>query len=339
VASPAGEREHDVTEPNDLPAGINGSTVMHLPVKPAMAGLYLGNVVVPGRFEPHRVQGFAGRAEDTAGFTTAQLVRDYGLDKIPGWGATSAVYYLKFYACHTFAFRTSFGSNTREVAADLGVARVYPPPFLGTGYFPGEDHPLPEYVLRLIELPFGAELWVRDAAETERRLGRYLGRTVGWERNPEEPAFGEAAWFTAPVPLPPLIRRGLTARYQGGDFDADLAGPGKLLLHPMPGQGAPAGFADLAGSAVKLVDHVELEDLTFVRTLCSWRGATFEILARNPEAAVLHLVDEDFLVARELGLVEVDYRVWRTVVPTAELGEIRADVESLVVEGTLASSP
>src|SRR5947208_4430703 len=122
-------------QPNDLPAGISASTVLHLPVKPAMAGLYLGNVVVPGKFEPHRVQGFAGRAEYTAGFGTAQLVRDYGLDKIPGWGGTSTVYFLKFFACHTFAFRTSFGSTTREVAADMGVARVYPPPFLGTGYF------------------------------------------------------------------------------------------------------------------------------------------------------------------------------------------------------------
>ncbi|HET9142692.1 hypothetical protein [Actinophytocola sp.] len=321
----------------DLPAGINGSTVVHLPVKPGIAGLYLGNVVVPGRFEPHRVQGFAGRAQDTVGFSTGQLVREYGLDKIPGWGPTDAVYFLKFYASHTFPFRTSFGSNNREVAADMGVARVYPPPFLGTGYFPGEN-PMPEYVLTLIELPFAAELWVRDGAESERRLGRYRGRVFGWERSPDEPAFGEAAWFSPPVPLPPLVRRGFTARYQGADFDVDLAGPGKLLLHPMPGMAAPGDFIDNAGSPVKLVDHVEVDELTFVRTLCSWKGATFEILGRGPDGTVLHLVDEDFITARDLGLSEVDYRVWRTVVPAGELTDIRTSAQPVPVEGTLAAS-
>ncbi|HEV8554868.1 MAG TPA: hypothetical protein VGR06_00535 [Actinophytocola sp.] len=328
-----------MTQPKDLPAGINGSTVMHLPVKPSLAGLYLGNVVVPGRFEPHRVQGFAGRAEDTAGFGTEALVHEYGLDKIPGWGPTSAVYFLKFFASNTFCFRTSFGANTREVAADMGTARVYPPPFLGTGYFPGERHPLPEYVLRLIELPFGTELWVRDAAENERRLGLYRGRAVGWERNPEEPAFGEPVWFAPPVPLPPLIRRGLTARHRGGDFDVDLAGPGKLLLHPMPGAAVPAGFVDNAGSPAKLVDHVELDELTFVRTLCRWKDAIFEILARNPELTVLHFAEEDFIAAADLGLTEVDHRVWRTIVPTGELTDIRPEITPVPVEGTLASPP
>ncbi|HWM05881.1 MAG TPA: hypothetical protein VNP92_26360 [Actinophytocola sp.] len=322
--------------PSDQPAGLNGATVLHLPVKPAMAGLYLGNVVVPGRFEPHRVQGFVSRAHDTPEFTTAQLATEYGLTKIPGWGPTDEVYFLKFYACHTHPFRTSFGGATREVAADLGVGRVYPPPFLGTGYFPGEQHRLPEYVVTLVELPFGAELWVQDATNTPRRLGRYRGRAIGWEREPEEPAFGEATWFTPPVPLPPLVRRGFTARYQGGDFDVDLAGPGQLLLHPMPGRPAPPDFADLLGNRVKLVDHAELESLTFVRTLCTWRGATFEVLGRGPDTAVLHLAVEDYLTARELGLVEVDYRVWRTIAPAAELTDVRTDAQPVPVEGVLA---
>ncbi|HEY0453438.1 hypothetical protein [Actinophytocola sp.] len=322
---------------SDAPAGINGATVMHVPVKPGMAGLYLGNVVVPGRFEPHRVQGFASRAQDTVGFTTAELATEYGLTRIPGWGPVDHVYFLKFYACHTYPFHTSFGGATREVAADLGVQRVYPPPFLGTGYFPGERHRLAEYVVTLIELPIGTELWVQDATDTPRRLGRYRGRTVGWERIPEEPAFGEAVFFAPPVPLPPLVRRGFTARYQGGDFDVDLAGPGQLLLHPMPGRPAPADFVDLMGSRVKLVDHAELEALTFLRTLCTWRGAPFEVLARGQDTAVLHLAVEDYLIATELGLVEVGYRVWRTVAPAVELADVRTDAQPVPVEGVLAS--
>ena len=311
---------------------------MHMPVKPGLAGLYLGNVIVPARFEPHRVQGFVSRAVDTADFSTAQLVQEYGLNKIPGWGPTADVYFLKFYASHTFPFRTSFGANSREVSAEMAIRRIYPPPFLGTGYFPGDQHSLPEYVLSLIELPMAAELWVRDAADQERLLGRYQGRKAGWQRAPEEPALAESTWFTPPVPLPPLVRRGFTARYRGHDFDADLAGPGKFLLHPVPGAPAPADFVEHAGSRVKLVDHVELDDLTFVRMLCTWRGATFELLARNPNITVLHLVDEDFVTAQELDLVEVDYRVWRIMAPPAELADVHIDLAQVPVEGTLAAA-
>ncbi|WP_328446298.1 hypothetical protein [Amycolatopsis sp. NBC_00438] len=315
----------------DAPAGLAGGTVVQLPVKPGLVGLYLGNVIVPGRFEPHRVQGFAGRAEDVAELDTAAMVRNYGLAKIPGWGPLDELYLLKFQAGHTFPFRTSYGASDREIAAELGVARVYPPPFLGTGYFPGVDHPLPEYVLRLIELPVGAELVVRTA-EGETRLGQYHSRKVGWIPEQKD-AFGEATFFPPPVSLPPLVRRGYTARYRGGDFDAEFAGPARVVLHPLPGAPAPADFGETYGFRMKAVDQVELDELTFVRTLCRWRGGTFEVLGRTRDAADLILVDEDFLTARDLGLAEVDYRVWRQTVPAAELTDVRVEAVPVLLEG------
>ncbi|MFG1639184.1 hypothetical protein ACGFMK_02745 [Amycolatopsis sp. NPDC049252] len=316
----------------DAPAGLAGGTVVQLPVKPGLVGLYLGNVIVPGHFEPHRVQGFAGRAEDVAELDTAAMVRNYGLAKIPGWGPLDELYLLKFPAGHTFPFRTSYGASDREIAAELGVARVYPPPFLGTGYFPGVDHPLPEYVLRLVEIPVGAELWVHRADDAGTRLGQYHSRKVGWIPEQKD-AFGEATFFPPPVSLPPLVRRGYTARYRGGDFDAEFAGPGRVVLHPLPGAPAPADFGETYGFRMKAVDQVELDELTFVRTLCRWRGGTFEILGRTRDAADLILVDEDFLTARDLGLSEVDYRVWRQTVPAAELTDFRTEAVPVPLEG------
>ncbi|MGK3199725.1 hypothetical protein [Amycolatopsis sp. MEPSY49] len=316
----------------DAPAGLLGNTVVQLPVKPGLVGLYLGNVIVPGRFEPHRVQGFAGRAEDVAELDTAAMIRNYGLAKIPGWGPLEELYLLRFTAGHTFPFRTSYGSTDREIANELGTARVYPPPYLGTGYFPGVDHPLPEYVLRLIELPVGAELLVRRADNTEERLAQYHSRKVGWIPDQKD-AFGEATFFPPPVPLPPLVRRGYTARYRGGDFDAEFAGPARVVLHPLPGAAAPADFGETYGFRMKAVDQVELDELTFVRTLCRWRGGTFELLGRTRDSADLHLADEDYLTARDLGLSEVDYRVWRKTVPANELTDVRTESVPVPLEG------
>lgn len=325
-----------MTNPNaENRAGINGASVIHMPIKSELVNLYLGNVTVVGRFEPHRIQGFVGRGEDTAGLSTAQLAQAWGLTKIPGWGTTSEIHYLKFYASNTFPFRTSYGGNTRESSADMGVHRVYPPPFLGTGYFPG-GMPIPEYVVSLIELPFGAELWVSEK-DQERRLGVYKGRTYGWDRDKSTPAFGPADWFWPPQPIVTRVRRGFTARRRGQDFDADLAGPGKFALYPMPGQPAPADFVDHAGSKAKVVDHVELDDVTFVRTLCQWRGATFEILARTDEAVLLHLVQEDYLIAQELPLMEVDYRVWRGFARPEDVTDVRVDVRPVPAEGVHAA--
>jgi hypothetical protein len=58
------------------------------------------------------------------------------------------------------------------------------------------------------------------------------------------------------------------------------------------------------------------------------------VLGRTRETADLILVDEDFLTARDLGLSEVDYRVWRQTVPAAELTDVRVDAEPAPVEGS-----
>ena len=47
----------------------------------------------------------------------------------------------------------------------------------------------------------------------------------------------------------------------------------------------------------------------------------------------MHLVDEDYLTARDLGLSEVDYRVWRKTVPAAELTDVRTESVPVPLEG------
>ena len=54
-------------------AGIAADTPIQKVLHPTIADLYRGNVVVPGRFEPHRIAGFCTRLQDVA--ATAQEYR------------------------------------------------------------------------------------------------------------------------------------------------------------------------------------------------------------------------------------------------------------------------
>ena len=54
-------------------AGISADTPIQKVLHPTIADLYRGNVVVPGRFEPHRTAGFCTRFQDVAARTAAEF--------------------------------------------------------------------------------------------------------------------------------------------------------------------------------------------------------------------------------------------------------------------------
>ena len=55
-------------------AGIAADTPIQKVLHPTIADLYRGNVVVPGRFEPHRrTAGFCTRFQDVAARTAAEF--------------------------------------------------------------------------------------------------------------------------------------------------------------------------------------------------------------------------------------------------------------------------
>jgi hypothetical protein len=128
-------------------------------VLPGLVDLTLGNVVVPGRFDPHRIAGFVTRLEDVPASPSAELLQRYGLDQVPGWPVTDDLYVLRFYAHSPQLYIAPF---------DCSV-----------------------YQVDLIELPAGTEMWRIDSAGDEQRVGAYLHRQVGWiESGGVEPAAG-----------------------------------------------------------------------------------------------------------------------------------------------------
>ncbi|SMC65392.1 hypothetical protein [Lentzea albidocapillata] len=308
-------------------AGIGPETILQKIVHPAIAQLYLGNVVVPGKFEPHRAAGFVTRGQDFPQGTSDQFAEAFGVDKVADW-PKGTQYLLRFLAHTTELFDTSFGGPTLDGAQKMGTTRVYPLPFTGTGYTPSAN-PIPEYVMELAELPAGTELWRFEPDGTGRSVGKYPNRQTGWIPTGDV-GFGPGRYWQAPVPHRPTVRRGLIGRYRGQDFDIDFGpAPGSVLLHPLAGHPAPPDFTEEGGARFLEVPDAVVEDLQLVRTLCTYRGAEFEIVGVFGEQAVLHFVGENHETAEQLNLSEVDFRQWRTLAQRNEVSDIRGDARPI----------
>jgi hypothetical protein len=276
--------------PGQLPE-LKPDTPMQKVVLPGLVELTLGNVVVPDRFNPHRIAGFVTRLEDVPASSSSALARRYGLDQVAGWPVTAELYVLRFYAHNS---------------------QLYIAPFERSVY----------YQMDLIELPAGTELWRIDAQGDEQRVGAYLNRQVGW-LSTARPLLGPGCWHRPPVPLRPTVRRGLVAHYRGEDFDADFGPrPGEVTLHPLPRTRPPVEFTEQSGAATLPVMICELDSLDFVRWRGGWKGLPVELVESGPEYAVIHYVGENGPRAAESGLAEVDYRVWRGAVPHSELADV-----------------
>lgn len=279
--------------PGQVPE-LKPDTAMQKVVLPGLVELTLGNVVVPGRFDPHRIAGFVSRLEDVPATSSSELIRRYGLNEVAGWPVTEELYVLRFYA---------------------HCPQLYIAPFERS-----------IYQVDLVELPAGTELWRIDSQGDEQRVGAYPNRQVGWVST--RPAMlGPASWNRPPAPLRSAMRRGLVAQYHGGDFDADFGPrPGEVTLHPLPGE----DLLEQAGVPALSVMISDLDSLDLVRWRGGWHGLPVELVESGSEQAVIHYIGQNGPRAADLGLAEVDYRVWRGSVPRSELTDVAEERAALL---------
>lgn len=301
VASPRPDEEHGNGAPRQRGAEPRPELVAETPMQkvvlPGLVDLFLGNVVVPGRFEPHRAAGFVTRLTDVPNTTAGDLYRRYGLQHVPGWPSTRDLHVLRFFAHTAAGFAAPFGRSV--------------------------------FRMELAELPAGTELWRIDERGDEQRIAAYLHRQIGWVSTVPV-LLGPGRWNQAPVALRPTVRRGLVAHYRGDDFDADFGPqPGEVTLHPLPGVRPPEDFAEQAGARFLVVPIPDLDSLSLVRWCGTWQGLPVELVHAGPEQLTVQYQGEEGQRANDSGLAEVDYRVWRGGVPRGEVAGVRDEAIGL----------
>jgi hypothetical protein len=116
------------------------------------------------------------------------------------------------------------------------------------------------------------------------------------------------------------MRDGFVARYQGIEYDASPDGENVRLYLPEPAE----GFTEVReGRYVRVVAHSEVDDLCYMRTMCTWRDQPFIVLAEHEAWLRVEYTGGRAPVAKELGLDEFDFGVYQGWAPRSEVVDLR----------------
>jgi hypothetical protein len=117
-----------------------------------------------------------------------------------------------------------------------------------------------------------------------------------------------------------VIRDGYVARWRGTEYEAGPGTDGEVRLYAAE----PAeGFDETRPSRyVRVIPADEVEDLRYVRTVCRWRGETFIVVGEHETWLRVEYIGGRLPTAQRLGLDRIDYGVWQTWAPRAEVTEL-----------------
>jgi hypothetical protein len=116
------------------------------------------------------------------------------------------------------------------------------------------------------------------------------------------------------------MRDGYVARWRGAEYEACPDGTSVRLYQPAPAE----GFSEVRGGRyVQVVAMTEIDALSYVRTVCTWRGEPFIVLAAHDMWLRVEYTGGKAPVAQALGLEEFDFGVYQGWVPAAEVSELR----------------
>jgi hypothetical protein len=115
------------------------------------------------------------------------------------------------------------------------------------------------------------------------------------------------------------VRDGYVARWQGGEFDASPDGDTVRIYQPEPGE----GFEEVRPDRyVRVLPLAEVDELSYVRTSCSWQGEPFIVLAQHDTWLRVEYTGGRAPVAQAMGLEEFDFGVYQGWAPAHEVTEV-----------------
>ncbi|HEX2357543.1 MAG TPA: hypothetical protein VHI50_13945 [Micromonosporaceae bacterium] len=117
-----------------------------------------------------------------------------------------------------------------------------------------------------------------------------------------------------------MIRDGYVARWRGREFEASPDGDSVRIYQPDAGD----GFEEVrVGRFVRVLPATEVEDLSYVRTTCSWRGEPFIVLAEHDSWLRVEYAGGRWPIAESMGLEEFDFGVYQGWAPATDVTELR----------------
>ncbi|MFI5839618.1 hypothetical protein ACIA8K_07865 [Catenuloplanes sp. NPDC051500] len=117
-----------------------------------------------------------------------------------------------------------------------------------------------------------------------------------------------------------MMRDGYVVRYQNREYEASPDGDNVRIYQPQPGD----GFSEVRpGRFVRVLHTGEVDDLTYVRTTCTWQGEPFIVLGEADGWLRVEYTGGKAPVAQALGLEEFDFGVYQGWAPLAAVTDLR----------------
>lgn len=116
------------------------------------------------------------------------------------------------------------------------------------------------------------------------------------------------------------MRDGYFARWRGKEYESSPGDDEVRLYSDEPAE----GFVEVhAGRFRRVVPVVEVEQLNYVRTSCTWRDEPFIVLAEHEGWLRLEYAGGKAPVAQTLELEEYDFGVYQGWAPASEVVDVR----------------
>jgi hypothetical protein len=115
------------------------------------------------------------------------------------------------------------------------------------------------------------------------------------------------------------MRDGYVARWRGQEYEASPDGDDVRIYQPEPDE----GFEEIRpGRHVRVLPVAEADELSYVRTACTWQGLPFIVLAEHDMWLRVEYAGGRAPIAESMGLEEFDFGVYQGWAPVNEVTDL-----------------